>query len=210
MNVASGLGSSLFQRVSSVRVLLGAGFIAAAMVTACRSDSDSDGCGDDSDCKGERVCRDGECVDTSEGGGGSPAASGGSTGASGQQILCDTSREGWCSCYQGSGAESWWVPGDAVDSCVGYSCCYTYTRASDTKGCSCTNDYSSASCASSVSSANGVVVDGCPAGFSGGAGGTSGGDSCGEPCPSGCCSPSGYSCCQPPFCGGDCIGSPCC
>lgn len=36
------------------------------------------------------------------------------------------------------------------------------------------------------------------------------GSSCGEPCTSGCCSPSGLSCCEPPFCGGDCVGSPCC
>ncbi|MCK5691127.1 hypothetical protein KAI87_17720 [Myxococcota bacterium] len=36
------------------------------------------------------------------------------------------------------------------------------------------------------------------------------GDSCGEPCPQGCCSPSGLSCCQPPFCAGDCASSPCC
>lgn len=59
----------------------------------------------------------------------------------------------------------------------------------------------------------------CPAcgGGSGGSGGsTSGGsggstgESCGEPCPSGCCSLSGNICCQPPFCGGDCVGSPCC
>ncbi len=34
--------------------------------------------------------------------------------------------------------------------------------------------------------------------------------SCGGPCPTGCCSPSGLSCCSPPFCGGDCVGSPCC
>ncbi|NMC69448.1 MAG: hypothetical protein GYA57_05180 [Myxococcales bacterium] len=34
--------------------------------------------------------------------------------------------------------------------------------------------------------------------------------SCGEPCPAGCCSPSGLTCCQPPFCSGDCAGSPCC
>lgn len=36
------------------------------------------------------------------------------------------------------------------------------------------------------------------------------GNSCGEPCPAGCCSSSGSICCQPPFCSGDCIGSPCC
>ena len=36
------------------------------------------------------------------------------------------------------------------------------------------------------------------------------GDSCGEPCPDGCCSLSGAICCQPPFCSGNCIGSPCC
>ena len=34
---------------------------------------------------------------------------------------------------------------------------------------------------------------------------------CGEPCPSGCCSTTGLTCCQPPYCGGDkCLGSPCC
>ncbi len=33
---------------------------------------------------------------------------------------------------------------------------------------------------------------------------------CGVDCPTGCCSPSGLSCCQPPFCAGDCVGSPCC
>jgi hypothetical protein len=37
-----------------------------------------------------------------------------------------------------------------------------------------------------------------------------GGGTCGEPCASGCCSPSGLICCAPPFCGGDCVGSPCC
>jgi len=41
-------------------------------------------------------------------------------------------------------------------------------------------------------------------------GSTDDGGNCGEPCPSGCCSPSGASCCEPPFCGGDCVGSPCC
>lgn len=35
-------------------------------------------------------------------------------------------------------------------------------------------------------------------------------DTCGEPCPSKCCSPSGLTCCKPPFCGGSCSGSPCC
>jgi hypothetical protein len=33
---------------------------------------------------------------------------------------------------------------------------------------------------------------------------------CGEPCPKGCCSSTGLSCCQPPFCSGACAGSPCC
>ncbi|HOX46208.1 MAG TPA: hypothetical protein PK668_21570 [Myxococcota bacterium] len=33
---------------------------------------------------------------------------------------------------------------------------------------------------------------------------------CGEPCPQGCCSPSGLTCCQPPFCDGSCAGSSCC
>lgn len=33
---------------------------------------------------------------------------------------------------------------------------------------------------------------------------------CGEPCPNGCCSLSGAICCKPPFCSGNCIGSPCC
>ncbi len=33
---------------------------------------------------------------------------------------------------------------------------------------------------------------------------------CGEPCPQGCCSPSGLTCCSPPYCSGDCSGSPCC
>lgn len=37
-----------------------------------------------------------------------------------------------------------------------------------------------------------------------------GGSNCGEPCPDGCCSLSGAICCQPPFCSGNCIGSPCC
>jgi hypothetical protein len=38
----------------------------------------------------------------------------------------------------------------------------------------------------------------------------SSGGTCGEPCSSGCCSPSGLTCCKPPFCSGDCAGSPCC
>ncbi len=29
-------------------------------------------------------------------------------------------------------------------------------------------------------------------------------------CPSACLSPSGLTCCEPPFCSGDCVGSPCC
>jgi hypothetical protein len=29
-------------------------------------------------------------------------------------------------------------------------------------------------------------------------------------CPPGCTNPYGSSCCRPPFCGGDCVGSPCC
>ncbi len=37
-----------------------------------------------------------------------------------------------------------------------------------------------------------------------------GGGSCAVPCPPGCCSPSGLTCCEPPFCSGDCVGSPCC
>jgi hypothetical protein len=36
------------------------------------------------------------------------------------------------------------------------------------------------------------------------------GSSCSVPCPDGCCSNTGYSCCQPPFCGGICVGSSCC
>jgi hypothetical protein len=36
------------------------------------------------------------------------------------------------------------------------------------------------------------------------------GDYCGGPCPKGCYSPGNASCCEPPFCGGDCVGSPCC
>jgi hypothetical protein len=47
-------------------------------------------------------------------------------------------------------------------------------------------------------------------GGSGGSGGSGGGSSCGEPCPTGCCSLSGSFCCSPPYCSGDCIGSPCC
>ncbi len=39
--------------------------------------------------------------------------------------------------------------------------------------------------------------------------GSSGG-SCGTPCPDGCCSPSGRTCCKPPFCSGDCAYSKCC
>lgn len=31
-----------------------------------------------------------------------------------------------------------------------------------------------------------------------------------DSCPSGCKSPSGLTCCEPPFCSGDCAGSPCC
>jgi hypothetical protein len=38
----------------------------------------------------------------------------------------------------------------------------------------------------------------------------SGSNSCNVPCESGCCSPTGNSCCEPPFCGGICAGSPCC
>lgn len=29
-------------------------------------------------------------------------------------------------------------------------------------------------------------------------------------CPAACLSPSGRTCCEPPFCSGDCVGSPCC
>lgn len=32
----------------------------------------------------------------------------------------------------------------------------------------------------------------------------------GSSCPKGCTNPYGSSCCQPPFCAGDCVGSPCC
>jgi hypothetical protein len=36
------------------------------------------------------------------------------------------------------------------------------------------------------------------------------GGGCQVTCPAGCCSTSGSSCCQPPYCSGDCAGSPCC
>jgi len=38
----------------------------------------------------------------------------------------------------------------------------------------------------------------------------SSGSGCSVPCPSGCCSTTGYSCCEPPFCSGACAGSKCC
>lgn len=38
----------------------------------------------------------------------------------------------------------------------------------------------------------------------------SAGSGCNVPCPDGCCSSTGNSCCEPPFCGGICVGSPCC
>lgn len=36
------------------------------------------------------------------------------------------------------------------------------------------------------------------------------GAGCKVACPAGCCSPTGVSCCEPPFCSGDCSASPCC
>lgn len=189
-------------------------------VVACSSAVQGAGCKLDSDCKAGQACRNGTCSDSAGSGDGSSGTSGASTPSA---ALCDTSRAGWCSCYEGAGARSWWDESKAVSSCPEYSCCYTYSRAADTKGCACTNDYASTICASTAASVNGTQVSSCPGGAptgtttssSGGSSSTSsstssGGPTCGEPCPAGCCSLSGRICCKPPFCGGNCVGSPCC
>jgi hypothetical protein len=69
------------------------GLVLATLVLSalgCTGDGDDDSCGSDDNCKGDRICVDGECVD--------PEGSGGTTGESGAGGSAGESGEG------GSGA----------------------------------------------------------------------------------------------------------
>lgn len=79
-----------------------------------------------------------------------------------------------------------------------YGACYLKC-ATDSKGAESTECPATYECAAGSTSSAGMLCQ-----LIKGSSGT-----CGS-CPSGCCSPSGLSCCEPPYCSGDCAGSPCC
>jgi len=107
--------------------------------------------------------------------------------------------------------------GEGIELCCADSLCVIYQGVGDYCGarCSTGSECQSGCCIPLADHSANVCAPSSFCGGSGGAGGAggtggTGGGSCGEPCPSGCCSPSGNICCKPPFCGGDCVGSPCC
>ena len=108
---------------------------------------------------------------------------------------CATTDDGVCDEPEGTNA---CPEGTDVNDCIGSS-------GGGGTTCSFTND---GEC--DEPEGTGLCPEGSDVNDCAGGGGGGGGETCGEPCPDGCCSLSGAICCQPPFCSGNCIGSPCC